>query len=65
MIHTDFAKRVLKGRRETRDMTKAGWLKISEGGHLLNELARGNRTFQRIVEAKPAHDGKSVWVRLE
>lgn len=64
MIGTDWQKKVLAGRRERRDMEKAGWERVGEGGGKLWELNRGGRIGQRIVDVKIALDGTSLWVRV-
>lgn len=65
MIEAQWQKDVLAVRREHRDMPKAGWEYVSEGGGKLWELHRGYRIGYRIVEAKISHNGLGVWVRIE
>lgn len=62
MIGTSWQKAVLAARRERRDMEKAGWEYLGEGGGKIWELVRGSRVGKRIVEAKVAIDGHGVWV---
>lgn len=61
MINTQWQKDVLAARRETRDMTKAGYERVGEGNHIFGQLNRGGRWRQRIVDVKIALDGKSLW----
>jgi hypothetical protein len=63
MIHTALAKRALAVRRDHRDMPKAGWEYVGEGGGKLWELNRGYRIGHRIAEVKIAADGVGVWVK--
>lgn len=65
MIASQWMKDVLASRRERRDMEKAGWEYVSEGGGLLWQLHRGGRTDCHIVEAKVGKSGLGVWVRIE
>jgi hypothetical protein len=65
MIGTQWMKDSLAARREARDMTKAGWEWIGEGGGKLWELYRGWRTDQHIVDAKVSYSGLGVWVKIE
>jgi hypothetical protein len=65
MIETAWQKEVLAQRRERRDMLKAGWEWVSEGGGALWELHRGFRIGYRIVEAKVGRSGLGVWVKVE
>jgi len=65
MIGTQFQKDVLAARRETRDMEKAGYERVGEGGGMLWQLYRGFRTRHRIVDVKIALDGKSVWCLIK
>jgi hypothetical protein len=64
MIGTQWQKDVLSGRRESREMTKAGWEYVGEGGGRLWELVRGPRQAHRIVEARISSGGKGVWVKI-
>ena len=62
MIESETAKQMLAARRERRDMEKAGYELVGEGGGALWELHRGWRTRQRIVDVKIAYGGKELWV---
>lgn len=60
MIVTDFTKRVLKARREIRDM-KAGGYRM----HVTDwEINYGDRQDERIVDVQISKDGKYVWTKL-
>ena len=61
MISTEFQKRALAYRREKRDMEKAGYERVGEGGGNLWELYRGGRYNHRIIDAKISVDGKEVF----
>jgi hypothetical protein len=65
MINTIWQKEVLAHRRESRDMQKAGYELVGEGGGLLWQLYRGWRTRHRIVDVKIARDGRSLWCLIK
>lgn len=48
----------------TRLVRDDGWEEIGEGGGKLWELYRGFRTSHRIVDARIAPDGKSIFVKI-
>lgn len=62
---TSFTRKALAVRREERSMLRAGWERVGEGGGRLWELVRGGRFGSRIVDARVAEDGVSLWVRIE
>ena len=64
MKFTDRTRRVLAYRRHAREMARAGWEYVGEGGGHLWQLVRGSRRGQRIVAATPALDGLGVWVLI-
>lgn len=49
---------------ELSRLTKDGWEEIGEGGGKIWELYRGFRTSHRIVDARIAPDGKSIFVKI-
>lgn len=61
---TGLTKRALAVRRELRDLPKAGWERVGEGGGRLWELVRGSRIGYQITETRISADGVSVWVRV-
>lgn len=65
MIGTQFQKDVLAARREIRDMERAGYERLGEGGGKIWELVRGGRIGHEIIDVKIAYDKTSVWVKVE
>lgn len=65
MINSQFQKDALAYRREARDMTKAGYERVGEGGGLLWQLERGCRIGHKIVDVRIALRGTSVWCKIE
>ncbi|EON13443.1 hypothetical protein [Pandoraea sp. SD6-2] len=65
MIVTDYTRHLLAYRKEERDMLRAGWESVGEGGGRLWELKRGWRWGHRITDVRIAVDCKSLWVKIE
>jgi hypothetical protein len=65
MIEQAWQKRMLRVARERRDMPKAGWEFVGEGGGKLWELERGWRIKHEIRDVKISACGKGVWVKIE
>jgi len=63
MLESDFSKRVIRARRDRRDMLRAGWEFVGESGGKLWELYRGGRVGQVITDVRIAADGLGVWIK--
>lgn len=65
MIVTEYTRRALAYRKESRDMILAGWERIHQGSNILLKMHNGGRWRERIVDVRIAVDGKSLWVKIE
>ena len=62
---TDLTRIKLKHARERRRLERAGYEEVTERGGKLWELHRGGRLDHVIVDAVPAPEGKTVFVKIE
>lgn len=60
---TEATRRWLAIRRDERDMKRAGWEFVGEGGGKLWELYRGCRTSHSIVDVRIAACGRALWIK--
>lgn len=65
MLESATSKAIRRVRTDNRDMVKAGWEKVGEGGGKLWELNRGSRIGHRITDVRIAADGVSLWIKTE
>ncbi len=54
----------LANQREERDMKKAGYEYLGEGGGLIWQIHRGSRLGQIILDAKISNNRRFVWIKI-
>jgi hypothetical protein len=65
VLNTQWQKDARRIRTDRRDMERAGWEYVGEGGGKLWELERGYRIGYQIVDVRIAATGRGLWVRIE